>query len=244
MNVVILGGTREARQLAEALESSGYTVISTLATRPPMAELPAGDARIGGFGGVDGFTGWLRDGRIDAVVDATHPFAERMTANAVAATTALGLPLLLLYRDGWVESQGDRWTRVPDPAAAAAVLPELGRRVFLTSGRRGLDAFAVLDDLWFLMRSAAPLVGPLPQNRLVMVRSGPFTADAERALMREHRIDVLVSRDSGGEITAAKLVAARELGLPVVLVERPPLPPGERVRTVGEARRWLAARRG
>lgn len=240
MNVVILGGTREARQLAAALHGTGYAVTTTLATRPPVSELPAGDVRIGGFGGVDGFIGWLRDRRIDAVVDATHHFAERMTATAVAATTTLGLPLILLSRDGWTEGHGDRWIRVPDPAAGAAALPGLGRRIFLTSGRRGLDAFAVLDDLWFLMRSADPLVGPLPKNRLEIVRRGPFTADAERALMREHRIDVLVSRDSGGEMTAAKLVAARELGLPVVLVERPKLPDAPLARTVGEATRWLA----
>lgn len=244
MNVVILGGTREARQLAADLDGTGYSVTTTLATRPPVSELPAGDVRIGGFGGVEGFIGWLRDRRIGAVVDATHSFAERMTANAVAATSALGLPLLLLRRDGWAEGPGDRWIRVPDPAAAAAALPGLGQRIFLTSGRRGLDAFAVLHDLWFLMRSADPLVGPLPEHRHVIVSRGPFTADAERALMREHRIDVLVSRDSGGEMTAAKLVAARELGLPVVLVERPRLPAGPLARTPGEVARWLGEQAG
>lgn len=239
-NVLVLGGTAEARRLAAALHGDpAFAVTSSLAGRVAVPALPCGDVRIGGFGGVDGLAGWLRRHGVDAVVDATHPFAARMTANAVAATTAARVPLLVLRRPGWAAGPGDRWHRVPDAAAAAALLPDLGVRVFLATGRGDLAAFAGLDA-WFLLRAVDPPPPPLPaRHRLVLAR-GPFTADAERALLREHRVDVLVARDSGGELTAAKLVAARELGLPVVLMDRPPAPAAPVVGSVGEALAWLA----
>ncbi|WP_232664112.1 cobalt-precorrin-6A reductase [Pseudonocardia sp. TRM90224] len=243
MNVLVLGGTGEARVLADALHRKpGFTVTSALAGRVAVPAMPAGDVRIGGFGGAGGLTDWLRARDVDVVVDATHPFATRMTANAIAATAALRLPLLVLRREGWAESPGDRWHRVPDTAAAAALLPTLGRRAFLATGRGGLAEFAAVESMWFLVRAVDPPPPPLPPRRLVLLDRGPFTADAERALLREHRIDVLVTRDSGGAMTAAKLVAARELGLPVVLVERPPAPEAETVATVEDALEWLTTR--
>jgi precorrin-6A/cobalt-precorrin-6A reductase len=163
-----------------------------------------------------------------------------MTANAVAATAAAGVPLLVLHRPGWTAGPGDRWHRVPDAAAAAAMLPRLGTRVFLATGSGDLSAFAGLDA-WFLLRAVDPPPPPLPARHHLVLARGPFTADAERALLREHRVDVLVTRDSGGELTAAKLVAARELGLPVVLLARPPAPDAPVVATVEEAVSWLAA---
>jgi precorrin-6A/cobalt-precorrin-6A reductase len=215
-------------------------VTSSLAGRVAVPALPPGEVRIGGFGGADGLAAWLRGHRTDAVVDATHPFAARMSANAVAATTAAGVPLLVLRRPGWTAGPRDRWHRVPAPAAAAALLPRLGERVFLATGRGDLPAFAHLEA-WFLLRAVDPPPPPLPARHHLVLARGPFTADAERALLREHRIDVLVTRDSGGELTAAKLVAARELGLPVVLLARPPAPDAPAVANVEEALAWLAA---
>jgi precorrin-6A/cobalt-precorrin-6A reductase len=241
--VLVLGGTAEARRLAAALnQDPRFTVTSSLAGRVAVPRLPCGDVRIGGFGGADGLLAWLRGHRIDAVVDATHPFAARMTANAVAATGAAGVPLLVLRRPAWTPGPGDRWHHVPDAAAAAALLPELGTRAFLALGSGDVAAFAGLD-MWFLLRAVDPPPPPLPPRHHVVLARGPFTADAERALLREHRIDVLVARDSGGDLTAAKLVAARELGLPVVLLARPPAPDAPTVATVEEAVAWLAAAR-
>jgi precorrin-6A/cobalt-precorrin-6A reductase len=240
-NVLVLGGTAEARRLAAALHRDpAFAVTSSLAGRVAVPTLPRGDVRVGGFGGADGLAAWLRGHRTHAVVDATHPFAALMTANAVAATTATGVPLLVLRRPGWTAGPGDRWHRVPDAAAAAAMLPRLGTRVFLATGSGDLAAFAGLDA-WFLLRAVDPPPPPLPVRHHLVLARGPFTADAERALLREHRIDVLVARDSGGELTAAKLVAARELGLPVVLLARPPAPDAPVVATVEEAVAWLAA---
>jgi precorrin-6A/cobalt-precorrin-6A reductase len=243
LNVLLLGGTAEARRLAAAAGGRPEIALtSSLAGAVAVPLLPEGDVRIGGFGGVAGLTGWLRDHDTDAVVDATHPFATRMTASAVAATAALHLPLLLLRRPGWTAGPGDRWHRVPDMASAAALAPRLGERVFLAIGTGGVAAFADAPG-WFLLRAVDPPTPPLPARRHVVLDRGPFTADAERALLREHRIDVVVCRDSGGDLTAAKLVAARELGVPVVIVNRPPAPEGvATVATVDEAMDWLLAR--
>ena len=243
MNVLLLGGTAEARRLAAAAATRpGIALTSSLAGAVAVPLLPEGDVRIGGFGGVAGLTGWLRDHGTDAVIDATHPFATRMTAAAVAATAALHLPLLALRRPGWTAGPGDRWHRVPDMPAAAALAPRLGDRVFLAIGSGGVAAFADAPG-WFLLRAVDPPAPPLPARHRFVRARGPFTADAEHALLREHRIDVVVCRDSGGDLTAAKLVAARELGLPVVMVDRPPAPDGVQiVATVEEAVDWLVAR--
>jgi len=239
--VLVLGGTAEARRLAAALHRDpGFTVTTSLAGRVAVPRLPCGEVRIGGFGGADGLAAWLRGHGTDAVVDATHPFAARISANAVAATTAAGLPLLVLRRPGWTEGPGDRWHRVPDAATAASVAPELGDRLFLATGSGDLPAFAGVDA-WCLLRAVDPPPPPLPRRHHLVLARGPFTTDGERALLREHRIEALVARDSGGELTAAKLVAARELGLPVVLIDRPPAPPAPSVTSVPEALEWLAA---
>lgn len=242
MNVLVLGGTGDARRLASALHGrDGFAVTSSLAGRVAVPSLPSGDVRIGGFGGVAGLRRWLSDRSVDAVVDATHPFAQEMTAHAVAATAEAGVPLLVLRREAWVAGPGDGWHRVPDAAAAALVVGALGERVFLATGRGDLAAFAGLHGLWFLLRAVDPPAGPLPAHHHLVLDRGPFTADAERSLLREHRIDVLVTRDSGGAMTAAKLVAARELGLPVVLLDRPQAPDVPTVSTVDEVVRWLVA---
>nr|WP_239062709.1 cobalt-precorrin-6A reductase [Streptomyces sp. SID13031] len=234
---MLLGGTGEARRLAGEL-SPEYDVVSSLAGRTDDARLPVGEVRQGGFGGVEGLTAWLVEQAIEAVVDATHPFAATMTAHAVAACAALDLPLLVLRRPGWQEQPGDDWHWAADPAAAAALLPRLGRRVFLTIGRQGLGAFAE-TGLWTLARCVDP-PSPLPSWCELLLDRGPYELAAERELLRTRRIDVLVTKNSGGEMTAAKLTAARELGIPVVLVERPPLPSGvTAVQSAGDVLAWL-----
>ncbi|MCA2216529.1 cobalt-precorrin-6A reductase [Jidongwangia harbinensis] len=234
--LLILGGTTEARALAAACADLVPTVTS-LAGRTSEPLAVAGQVRVGGFGGVDGLTRYLREQRIGAVVDATHPFAATMSAHAVAAARAAAVPLVVLRRPGWTERPGDRWHRVPSMAAAAGLLPGLGRRVFLTTGRQSIAAFAALDDCWFLSRSVEPPSPPMPRHLDVLLDRGPFGPAGERALLAGHRIDVLVTKDSGG--ATAKLDAARELGIPVLMVDRPPAGFAPIVAGVGDALRWL-----
>ncbi|MFJ7159842.1 cobalt-precorrin-6A reductase [Streptomyces sp. NPDC101118] len=240
-HVLVLGGTTEGRRLAEALAGEpGLRVTNSLAGRVNRPVLPPGETRIGGFGGAEGLAGWLREHAVDAVVDATHPFAERMSFNASAAADAAGVPLLALRRPSWAPVPGDDWHEVSSLEEAAAVLPGLGERVFLTTGRMGLAAFAGLDDLWFLVRSVDAPEGPRPARTEVLLDRGPFTLDGERALLRAHAVDVLVTKDSGGAATSPKLTAAREANVPVVIVRRPPVPAGVAVATtVPEAVTWL-----
>ncbi|MFE4751998.1 cobalt-precorrin-6A reductase [Streptomyces mirabilis] len=224
-HVLVLGGTTEARRLATELAARpGVRVTTSLAGRVSRPGALDGDVRVGGFGGTDGLARWLREHRVDAVVDATHPFAAAITANAARAAAATGIPAVVLRRPGWTPGPDDRWHWVGSLPEAAALLPSLGRRVFLTTGRLGLAAFAHLSELHFLVRTVEPPEPPMPQDMEVLLTRGPFTPDDEQALLRAHRVDVLVTKDSGGEATAAKLTAARDLALPVVVVRRPPLP--------------------
>ncbi|RAY16883.1 cobalt-precorrin-6A reductase [Actinomadura craniellae] len=241
MRVLLLGGTGEARRLAALLAGRpDVEVTSSLAGRVGDPVLPAGRTRVGGFGGPAGLAAWLARERVTAVIDATHPFAAGITASAAAACARLGVPLLLLRRPGWTAGPGDDWRRVPSLAAAAADLP--GERVFLTTGRTGLGAFAADAGRWFLVRSIEPPAPPMPPRMRVLLARGPFDVEGEVALMREHAIDVLVTKDSGGAMTAAKLAAARRLRLPVVMVDRPPVPGVPAVATVEEAVAWLDQR--
>ncbi|MEV4449368.1 cobalt-precorrin-6A reductase [Streptomyces mirabilis] len=224
-HVLVLGGTTEARRLAAELAARpGVRVTTSLAGRVSRPGALDGDVRVGGFGGADGLARWLREHRVDAVVDATHPFAAAITANAARAAAATGIPAVVLRRPGWTPGHDDRWHWAGSLPEAAALLPSLGRRVFLTTGRLGLAAFAHLSELHFLVRTVEPPEPPMPQDMEVLLTRGPFTPDNEQALLRAHRVDVLVTKDSGGEATAAKLTAARDLALPVVVVRRPPLP--------------------
>ncbi|WP_219825776.1 cobalt-precorrin-6A reductase [Nonomuraea typhae] len=256
--VLILGGTAEARALAAELVPLGRRVVSSLAGRVTNPRLPVGEVREGGFGGSAGLAAWMLSEGVDTLVDATHPFAERMSAAAAEASARTGIPLLMLRRPGWHEGPGDHWHRVPTLQAAATTLtrpqpttavgsrePERGKagmRVFLTTGRRSLPVFAGLSGVWILARSVDPPEPPVPGNVRVLLDRGPYTVEGERALLREHRIGVLVTKDSGGPMTTAKLVAARELGVPVVMVDRPQPPPGVRLaESVGEAVAWVQA---
>jgi precorrin-6A/cobalt-precorrin-6A reductase len=240
-HVLILGGTTEARELAAALAARrGLLVTTSLAGRVTRPGVIAGDVRIGGFGGAEGLAHWMREQHVDALVDATHPFAAGITANAAAAAAATGIPAVVLHRPPWWPGPEDRWHTVSSLDAAAALLPRLGRRVFLTTGRLGLAAFAHLTDLHFVVRSVELPEPPMPPHTEVFLARGPFTVADESALLYDHCIDVLVTKDSGGEATSAKLTAARELALPVVVVGRPPLPGGvTAVPDVAAVLAWL-----
>jgi precorrin-6A/cobalt-precorrin-6A reductase len=238
MRVLLLGGTAEARALAAALHP-GVEVISSLAGRVPDPALPVGRVRIGGFGGAEPMRRWLVDQRIDAVVDATHPFAAAISARAAQVCAELGLAHRVLVRPPW--PPGDALVVASGAEAAGAVARY--QRVFLTTGRSGLAAFAE-NDAWFLIRAVTePDPQDLPRRHLLMLSRGPYRFDDELAVMRGHRIDALVTKNSGGEMTRPKLRAAETLGVPVVMIERPPLPDGAiTVGTVEEARAWLAGR--
>ena len=240
MRVLLLGGTAEARELAARLHAS-VDVISSLAGRVPDPALPVGEVRVGGFGGADGLRRWLRDNGVDAVVDATHPFAATMTANAATACADLGVPHLVLHRPPW---DSDGATVVGSDTAAAETVAAKGySRVFLTTGRSGAAAFAG-SDAWFLIRVVtAPDPADLPRHHELLFSRGPYRYDDEHALLAGHGIEVLVTKNSGGEHTRAKLDAARALGVAVVMIERPPLPPGVQVvDSVDAAQRWVLSR--
>ena len=246
--LLILGGTAEGRALAAAAQTRfgpALTVISALAGRTRAPVLPAGEVRIGGFGGADGLAAYLRDERIGLLIDATHPFATQISAQACAAAAQAGAQRLALVRPPWRAVAGDRWTLVDSAEAAAAAIPAAANRVFLTVGVRSLPPFAGRRDCWFLVRLVDEPAQPIPlaRHRLICAR-GPFTEADERALLTEHRIDCLVTRASGGDATVAKLAAARALGVAVVMVRRPAPPPGAQAASVADALAWIAERLG
>lgn len=237
MRILLLGGTAEARALAAALHPD-VDVISSLAGRVPDPKLPAGEVRIGGFGGVDGMRRWLREAAVDAVVDATHPFAATITANAAQVCAELGLPHVVLARPAW--PPGDAIVVSSDIEAADTVARHGYSRVFLTTGRSGTAAFKDVDA-WFLIRAVtAPSLDTLPPRHELVLSRGPYHYGGELNLLREHRINALVTKNSGGAMTRPKLDAAAALDVPVVMVDRRPLPAGVRtVATVEGARKWL-----
>ncbi|WP_030766501.1 MULTISPECIES: cobalt-precorrin-6A reductase [unclassified Streptomyces] len=244
-HVLILGGTTEARRLAEALAPDPSCHVTTsLAGRVASPVLPPGETRVGGFGGVEGLAAWIVVHDVTHVVDATHPFAERMSFHAAEAAALTGVPLLALRRPGWTPEPGDDWIFVESLEEAAERLPGLGSRAFLTTGRMGLHTFAHLTDTWFLVRSVDPPAAPVPPRLEVLLDRGPFTLDDERELITRHRIDVLVTKDSGGSATAPKLTAAREAGIPVLVVRRPAAPRGvPETGSVEAVQDWLGVSR-
>lgn len=241
--VLVLGGTAEARSLAERLVADGVPVLSSLAGRVARPRLPVGDVRIGGFGGVAGLREHLLATGHHAVVDATHPFAALISAHAAAACASLGVPLLRLQRPGWSTLPGAAgWHWVDAHSQAALSAADLGVRPFLTVGRQSLDDFtALLADREALVR-VVDHPGTVPKRWRVLLDRGPFALDDELAVMHEHGTDVLVTKDSGGSYTRPKLEAAARLGIPVVVVRRPSAPLGvPRVADVDDALAWVGS---
>ncbi|RWR33811.1 cobalt-precorrin-6A reductase [Sinirhodobacter populi] len=240
---LILGGTTEASRLAAALAARGLPAILSYAGRTAAPRAQPVPVRTGGFGGAAGLAAYLRAEGIGQVIDATHPFAARISANAVAACAATGMPLLALERPEWAPGPGDRWTRVADIPTAVAALDMAPRRVFLAIGRQTLAPFAAHPH-HYLLRLVDPPDGlPLPDCTVEIAR-GPFDPAMDRALMERYRIDLIVAKNAGGAGGEAKLIAARALGLPVILIDRPALPVRDTVSTVEEVLARLHANLG
>lgn len=243
LRVLVLGGTTEARGLAERLSGRpDVDLVSSLAGRVASPRMPAGQVRVGGFAGATGLAQWIDAHGIQAVIDATHPFAATISWNAAVAAAASHVPLLTLRRKAWVPGEGDRWFEAASLQDSALMLPELGHRHFLTIGRQGVSCFADVAGAWFLVRSIDPLQEPTPPQMELLLDRGPYGLDAEIALMRDRRVDTVITKNSGGQATAAKLAGARELGLPVVMVQRPATPEGvPEVADVQSAVEWVDA---
>ena len=237
--VLILGGTREGRMLAEQLSlDARFAALLSFAGRTASLQAPALPHRIGGFGGTAGLIAFLRAGQFDALIDATHPFAARMSENAVQAAHALQLPLLRVEHPAWERGEADLWHDVDDMQAAAHALGPTPRRVFLTIGRLEIDAFRSAPHHHYLVRAVDPFALPLPDARLITAR-GPFHVAAERELLQRESIDVIVSKNAGTAATYAKIEAARALALPVIMVKRPALAAADTTGSAQNARRWL-----
>ncbi|NJP09259.1 MAG: cobalt-precorrin-6A reductase [Leptolyngbyaceae cyanobacterium RU_5_1] len=256
--MLILGGTGDATVLAvRASEIPGVDVITALAGRTRQPTVLSENTRIGGFGGVAGLTNYLREQQIDLLIDATHPFAAQISFNAAAAAATTGILHLMLIRPAWNPTTGDRWIDVESNQAAATVLPGLAQRIFLTIGRQELAPFAHLQapsldtrnksllasqaiDLWFLIRMIDPPPPDvaIPPGKILLAR-GPFSLEEERSLLQQYEIGAIVSKNSGGDATYAKIRAARELMIPVVMIQRPSVPSGEQVETLETAVAWI-----
>ncbi|MDF0488388.1 cobalt-precorrin-6A reductase [Sphingomonas sp. H39-1-10] len=239
-NILILGGTTEASALAAALAARELTATLSYAGRVAKPKPQPVAVRIGGFGGVAGLAAYLSAAGVTHLVDATHPFAARMSANAAAAAARTGVAHLALTRPAWTPQPGDRWYHVADIPGAVAALAGPARRVMLALGRMHVDAFAAQPQHHYLLRFVdAPREAPGLAHHHVVVDRGPFTVDADIALMRAHEIDLVVSKNAGGRGAEAKLIAARALGLPVLMIDRPRLPPRTEVDTVAAVLRWI-----
>jgi precorrin-6A/cobalt-precorrin-6A reductase len=241
MRVLILGGTTEASELTRLLAAdSRFDTTISLAGRIANPKTQPVRTRIGGFGGVDGLIAWLRQEQIQAVIDATHPYADQISSNAVAACARLAIPLASILRPAWGPQPGDKWLAVANAEAAAAALGPKPRRVFLTLGRLELGAFASAPHHHYVARTIDPPGDvALPPDIRLLVGRGPFEREAETALLAHENIDMLVSKNSGGAATYAKIEAARRLGIPVVMIARPNKPRGHAVESAEAAVSWL-----
>lgn len=242
IRALILGGTADASELAAAIARAGIDAIYSYGGRtsaPAAQPLPT---RIGGFGGVRGLTDYIRGEAITHVIDATHPFAAEMSRNTIEACAATRTPLIALERAPWTRVPGDTWHDVANVGAAATALPEQTANVFLAIGRQHIAPFAAKMQHTYTLRFVDPPGAPLPFPADVIVSRGPFTLESELATLRERNIGWIVARNSGGDGARAKIDAARQLGLPVIMIARPDLPERPRVESVTEVMRWLGHR--
>jgi len=241
MRALILGGTGDANQLADALVRARIDAIYSYAGRTQLPLRHALPTRIGGFGGAEGLTNYIHAERITHVVDATHPFAAEMSHHAVDACATTGIPLLALERIPWTRAAGDRWIEVANIAAAVAALPEERTRVFLAIGRQHVAPFATKPQHAYTLRlvDAPDGASPLPGAEVIVSR-GPFTLEADRELILTRSIEWLVARNSGGTGARPKIDAARELGLPVIMIARPAKPERKQVESIKEVLAWLS----
>ncbi|WP_296477332.1 cobalt-precorrin-6A reductase [Roseinatronobacter sp.] len=239
-NILVLGGTIEATRLVAELASAGLPCTLSYAGRVERPKPQPVPVRVGGFGGTDGLASYLREHAITHLIDATHPFAAQISRNALHAAQATGTPLLALTRPPWTASPGDNWQTVPDIPAAAAALAGPARRILLALGRMHLAAFAQAPQHHYLLRLVDPPEAPppLPDHHIILDR-GPFDAASDEALMRAHRIDLVVSKNAGGSGAQAKLIAARALGLPVLMIDRPALPARHETHEIRTTLDWL-----
>lgn len=243
-HLLILGGTAEAVALADAVSArfgDALSVTNSLAGRTNTPRAGAGKVRVGGFGGPEGLAAWLRSASVDMLIDATHPYASEISANASTACAAEGVSRLILTRPFWAAEPGDRWLPVPDLSAAASALPDLGKRIFLSVGSQQLQVFAGLAGIHLVVRMIdQPMTKPPLADYSIILGKGPFDEAAEIDLFRRESIDAIVSRNSGGASTYAKIAAARVLGLPVVMVAPPERHYGARVEEIEGALQWIA----
>jgi precorrin-6A/cobalt-precorrin-6A reductase len=239
--ILILGGTTEARQLTERLANrSDLDVTLSLAGRTASPIPHPVPLRIGGFGGADGLAEYLAAERVDVLIDATHPYADIMSHNAAAAARKAGVALVALHRVPWTPVAGDRWIEVGDTHAAVDTIGANGRNVFVTLGRSGLEVFAGAPQHRYLIRSVDPVVPPLALPHVTYITArGPFGEQGERALMSTHQIDIVISKNSGGDAAYGKIAAARAFGIAVIMIHRPPPPDAPAVQTVDDAIAWL-----
>jgi precorrin-6A/cobalt-precorrin-6A reductase len=240
MRVLILGGTTEASELAELLAGdTRFEATLSLAGRTSTPKPQPIATRVGGFGGADGLADFLRAQKVDAVIDATHPYAPRISANAVVACARAGVALASFVRPAWKPAPGDSWQVVPTAVAAALALGKAPRRVFLSLGRQELHFFAAISQHHYVARLIEPPQHARPHDLVVLRQRGPFDRDAELRLLKDRKIDVIVSRNSGGSATYPKIEAARVLGLPVIMITRPAKPIGHVVTSAEATVAWL-----
>ena len=242
-SILILGGTGDARTLADTLVAvyPGARVITSLAGRTSSPRLPAGEIRDGGFGGADGLTTYIKDQNIDLLIDATHPYAAQISAQAAAAATATGVPHLALVRAPWATQPGDRWIHVPDIAAAVREISRKSDACLITTGVKDLEAFSRIVTTKLFVRLIEQPPGQLPRtNAEVVIGKPPYKLNEERALMQLLGIDLVVTKNAGGEGTRAKIDAARDLGIEVIMIDRPALPEVDTVETIDAAMEWVA----
>jgi precorrin-6A/cobalt-precorrin-6A reductase len=240
--ILILGGTGDSARLIPQLAAlPNVELIASLAGRTPKPNIPnVGQVRMGGFGGIDGLVNYLKTEKIDLLLDMTHPFAAQITRNAAIAAQCVGIPRLVFCRPAWEKEAGDRWITAMDHTAAAKLIPEIADRVFLTIGRQELSAFATVVNCWFLMRMIT-----LPSSTIlrppgeILLDQGPFDLEKETELLIQYNIGAIVSKNSGGSAAQAKIVAARHLGLPIIMIPRPELPDGEVVSDLQAIVPWV-----